>query len=514
MESPGGPGEPEAERSGRGVRATRRLVRRIFPGLLRRAEVARARSFYLREPARGPECVLLEATTACNHRCVMCPDHSPRLEGPLRGAHMPLDRVRSLLEELAGMGTQQVWLAGRGEPLLHPAAEEILRAIGSLGLRSSITTNASRLTEELAEELCDSGLEQLSISIDSGTPETYARVHGARPEERERLLGLVRRLSRRAERRPRLLVSMVLLKWNLGELLDFVRDGVEHGADAVVVSAMQPTPFDSFDLALKEADWRRVRADLAEAEQVTRAAGAALQTSGVPPPPGTAKGEWPYAEMACFIGHFFSAVHVDGSVHGCCACRNDLGSVEETSFAEVWRSPSYRTFRRACRELPVTGLVPPGCGCREGCGRAAYNASVQQRLRLRFRPQLGGGEFASRPDLAAAVWQAVRGMLPEGDGDAGEGGDAVGRVARLWRRGGKAADVPGWLAQPLRMVPRRLFSEVMAEALALAGIPQEQAEALVAAARVGSGRPLDPLTKRELTQWASRARGEVDRQRG
>jgi len=240
-------------------RAARGLVGAVSPALLRRVQVSRARAMHLAEPSQGPYRLLLEPTTGCNHRCLMCWDHSPRLAKQTPAWHMPFDRVAGLLREMAAMGTEEVWLAGRGEPLVHPKAKDILKLIGELGMRSIITTNAGVLTEELADQLCEWNLQQLSISIDSGTPATYAEVHGGPPEDRARILNLIKRISQRKEGKPRLLASMVLSQVNFREMLDLVRDAIDHGATGVVIGGMRPVPFDSTDLGLSEDDWSQVR---------------------------------------------------------------------------------------------------------------------------------------------------------------------------------------------------------------------------------------------------------------
>jgi len=123
----------------------RGLVGAVSPALLRKVQLSRARRIYLEEPTRGPRRLLLEPTTGCNHQCIMCWDHSPRLARPTGARHMPFERVSALLREMAELGAEEVWLAGRGEPLVHPRAPDILQLIGALGMRSIITTNAGRL---------------------------------------------------------------------------------------------------------------------------------------------------------------------------------------------------------------------------------------------------------------------------------------------------------------------------------------------------------------------------------
>ncbi len=485
----------------------RELVGAVSPTLLRRIQLARARRMYLQDPVRGPRRLLLEPTTGCNHKCVMCWDHSPRLAQPTGARHMPFERMSALLREMAEMGTEEVWLAGRGEPLVHPKAPELLQLIGSLGMRSIITTNAGRLTEELVDKLCEWGLQQLSISIDSGSPGTYEQVHGGPPGDRARMLALIKHLSGRTEK-PRLLVSMVLSQLNFRELLDLVRDAVEAGATGIVVGGMRPVPFDSTDLALSEEDWTRLRDDLAKAGDMARQAGVDLAFDNIRPVEKPRSEGWPYADMACFIGHLFTVIDVDGIVHGCCTCQNRLGSLDESSFREIWSSTQYKLYRRVLREMPSTGLTPPRCECRHGCGHVPENAQLQRELQFRFPASLPVGEFATRAQVADALCRHLAGLLPAKIKDFAFadliGADEI-ESASLLRQAGIMAGIGSMdgvsLFEPQRMVAREEFEEILLRALVTSEIEAERARLLAGAACSGAGHSAEPLRTSDLEAW-------------
>jgi len=103
-------------------------------------------------------------TTACNYRCLMCTDHGPLIPESTPAKVMPWDTVERLLRDAAAMGAEQAWFAGRGEPLLYPEAVAMVSLASSLGLQAAITTNGSKLTEALAQELCEAGLSLEAVS--------------------------------------------------------------------------------------------------------------------------------------------------------------------------------------------------------------------------------------------------------------------------------------------------------------------------------------------------------------
>ena len=520
-----------------GKQIARTVIGAVSPRLLRGMELARRRAYFLREPTRGPQRILLEPTTACNHRCLMCMEHSALSSSPTRAAHMPFEILERLLRDMAALGVDEVWLAGRGEPLVHPRAVEMFELIGSLGMSSQLTTNGQRLHPELAARLSNSGLRQLSVSIDSGNAETYARLHQARAEDRARILGVIKSLSQRKPR-PKLLASMVISKPNFPEILAFVRDAIGAGVDAVVIGGMRPVPFDTGELALADEDWARVRADLNTAGEMARLAGVELYPDAIRPaekPAGQAP--WPYQHMACFVGHTFAVIDVQGTVHGCCTCQNRLGSLSGASFPEIWRSRPYRLYRKTLREMPSTGLTPPMCDCRYGCGHIPENAAMQQELELKFGPKIGESEFATRLDLVRSLGTAFGEMLTPraptrspGQTNVGAHGGAptpaefidldradeqikrdAGRLRELGVVKGIGSLDGRPVFDPLRMVARTELEEVLARALAVDRIAADKARAIIAESRVGSAAESEPLTKRELGEWvdgaAERARG-------
>lgn len=492
--------------------AAKRLVRRALgaasPGLLQRIDLARAHARYRRDPRQGPKRLLLEPTTSCNYHCLMCTDHSPLLDSHVAAQVMPWEQIERLLRDAAAMGAEEIWLAGRGEPLLHPRITEIVALAASLGMHSMITTNGGRLSEGLADQLCDAGLSQLSVSINSGSPNTYARVHGVPSEERTRILSAMRRVSARP-RPPALFASMVILKPNLAELLDFVKDGISAGADALdLLGVRHPGAFPT--LALDEEDWDQVRRDLAPATAMAREAGVELRMSGIP-----AKGEGTHAgpshwTLGCFVGYLFLRIEANGNVHGCCSCENRLGSLAETSFAEVWGSRLYRRFRRECRAMPATGLMPASCAC-DYCGNAMDN--VVAHGELGFRPVRGGREdgVATRLDLARIVWRGLGALLPR-DGDAPgyadltreEAGRAWAGVVGLQSAGVMtgAPGAPGGLRQfwPCRPVAQAEAAEVLRRCLATLGVPPDRCDELISSGAPKT-RGLDALLKSELERW-------------
>jgi cyclic pyranopterin phosphate synthase len=120
-------------------------------------------------------------TDRCNFRCPYCMPDSPEfMERAERLSRRELLRLLRLF--VAELGITHLRLTG-GEPLLRRDLEAVIAECGelrSLGLeRISLTTNAALLARR-AEGLKAAGLDDLNISLDALSPDTFARLSGNR----------------------------------------------------------------------------------------------------------------------------------------------------------------------------------------------------------------------------------------------------------------------------------------------------------------------------------------------
>jgi len=114
----------------------------------------------------------VELTSACNYRCIMCPNKDLKKED--RG-FMGIRLYRKIIDEAARFAFD-VNLAHRGESLLHPRIIEAITYAKEKGLFTRLHTNGSLLDEDLSSRILRSGLDRLSFSFDGYDKETYERI--------------------------------------------------------------------------------------------------------------------------------------------------------------------------------------------------------------------------------------------------------------------------------------------------------------------------------------------------
>ncbi len=125
-----------------------------------------------------PPHLLIEPTSICNLRCVMCfqIDETFTRDKSQMGL-MPWKLFTSVVDQAADNGCQAITMASRGEPTLHKQFGEMLHYIHAKGfLDTKINTNATRLNEKLIHDILQSEVANVTFSVDASDAETYEKI--------------------------------------------------------------------------------------------------------------------------------------------------------------------------------------------------------------------------------------------------------------------------------------------------------------------------------------------------
>jgi radical SAM protein with 4Fe4S-binding SPASM domain len=91
---------------------------------------------------------------------------------------MDYDLFKRIVDECAELGVKVVRPQYMGEPLIDVRFPEMLRYINSKGLYSHISTTGFLLTEQLSEDIIESGVNVITFSFHGTDRETYQYIHG------------------------------------------------------------------------------------------------------------------------------------------------------------------------------------------------------------------------------------------------------------------------------------------------------------------------------------------------
>ncbi|MFQ5450102.1 MAG: radical SAM/SPASM domain-containing protein [Nitrospinaceae bacterium] len=126
------------------------------------------------KPTDFPERVTVELTPICNLSCVMCPRHELG-----DGGYMDAGLFKKIIDEMAGHPGVALVPFFRGESLMHPRFFELMRYAKEKNISPiQLTSNATILTEKIALQILDLGIDFLSFSLDSNDSEAYRAVRG------------------------------------------------------------------------------------------------------------------------------------------------------------------------------------------------------------------------------------------------------------------------------------------------------------------------------------------------
>jgi hypothetical protein len=125
----------------------------------------------------------------CNSRCKKCPvglyergeigqDNSGEFD-PKKRTFFPMNIFTKIADEIGNYPWSILRFHGRGEPLLHPNYIEMIEYAKKAGVGTVTSfTNAILLDEKKTEQILNSGLDLLELSIDAYTEDLYRTFRG------------------------------------------------------------------------------------------------------------------------------------------------------------------------------------------------------------------------------------------------------------------------------------------------------------------------------------------------
>ena len=121
--------------------------------------------------------VVWTTTRRCNLACLHC--YAAAADRPFKG-ELSTDEARAFIADLGAFGVPVLLLSG-GEPLLRPDLFELAAFAHEHGIRTTLSTNGTRITRDVAQRIKDVGFGYVGISLDGiGASHDYFRgQHGA-----------------------------------------------------------------------------------------------------------------------------------------------------------------------------------------------------------------------------------------------------------------------------------------------------------------------------------------------
>lgn len=326
----------------------------------------------VRQPLPSPAEAYFEVANRCNSLCATC----PLTFGPQESAHnLGLAEFEALVAQLPDL--RRAVMHGIGEPLLNRDLPKMIRHLKQRGVYVLFNTNAAMLTRRRQLELIESGLDELRISIDGSTPETYLKVRGIPIFERviENAAEMVRTKREVGSEAPRISFWVTGLRENLPELPGVIELAARIGVDEVYLQRMV---FSAIGLAVEDQSiFRGYREEaeriIDEAERLAERLGVRFRGAGAVSPREAIveRAEASFPWQGCTRPLRLAYITANGNALPCCIAPFTgvpyediiLGNYIQDGVESVWNSDRYRQFReRLYSEQPEQACANCGIG--------------------------------------------------------------------------------------------------------------------------------------------------------
>jgi MoaA/NifB/PqqE/SkfB family radical SAM enzyme len=300
-------------------------------------------------------CLYLEVTNRCNLLCETCPRTFEALEPP---QDMSWELFTRIVDQLPNVA--RVVLHGVGEPMLVKDLPRMIRYLKDRGTYVLFNTNGTLLAPRKRQELIDTGLDELRVSLDAAEAESFLKVRGKDMFDR-----IVRNITEFTALQhsigataPRVSLWLTGLKETVEQLPAFVQLAARIGVTEV---HLQRLVFDDLGRGLARAESSLFEKTRAEEEAAIEAArvvaatlGVKLDASGATEPGLSlkkAEGDTPWATCRRPWSLMYFTAH--GRALPCCIApfsargyeTYTLGDATQQTLREIWNGAAYQDFR-------------------------------------------------------------------------------------------------------------------------------------------------------------------------
>ncbi len=280
-----------------------------------------------------PLYVEISPCSACNHRCIFCAfdylGHKPKFFDPAV--------LRKFLKDIAAQGVKSILFSGEGETLLYKELPDMAAYAKERGLDVAVTTNGVLLSPDIARRMIPS-LTWLRISLNAGSPKTYALVHGTKKEDFNKVIGNIKeavKLKHRLKSSCTIGVQFLLLNENYKEVHRLAGILQDAGVDYLAVKPYSQHPR-SINRLKNGLDYRTLLFIEQKLKSYARPGFRIIFRKNTMAKIAAERGY-----RKCCGLPFAAHLTTDGDLYGCSAFLGDerfaYGNVNKQSFEQIWK---------------------------------------------------------------------------------------------------------------------------------------------------------------------------------
>ncbi|MFM2226919.1 MAG: hypothetical protein RL664_262 [Bacteroidota bacterium] len=285
-----------------------------------------SRFFKSVKPWGMPISLSIEPTTACNLGCPECPSglkQFSRDTGNLKAENFNrwLDQLSPTLSYLN--------FYFQGEPFIHNDILQFISKASQAGIYTSTSTNAHFITEKRAQEIVQSGLDRILISIDGTTQEVYEqyRVHGTLQKVLDGAKHLVEARKNLNSRTPHIIFQFLVVRPNEHQIEDAKRLANEYKVDEIRFKTAQVYDYENGNPLIPTIEKYSRYKRLSNGKFIVKSS----------------------LDNHCWRMWSGAVVTWDGKVVPCCFDKDathEMGNLSKEDFKSIWKGKAYTKFRK------------------------------------------------------------------------------------------------------------------------------------------------------------------------
>jgi MoaA/NifB/PqqE/SkfB family radical SAM enzyme len=317
----------------------------------------------------APIYVEVGPTNRCNHKCMFCAldwlEHG--------GADINSEILIKNLEDMAKFGVKSIMFAGEGEPFLHKDIVSFVQTAKKNGIDVAITSNGIPFTKEKADKTLPY-LSWIRFSVDAGTPETYAEIHGTKKEDFSRLVNNLKyavEIKRKNNLSAVIGVQALLTNKSINEIKSLAELVKEIGVDNIQIKPYSHHPASKNDLRFDFAQAERIREEIESLNDENFQVAYRTQTIK------RLQNNRCYEQ--CHGLPFFSLLDAHGNVIPCNLFYNNpefyYGNINNQLFSEIWTGERRKEIIQKIKNKGIDE-------CRAGCRLDAINRYLEELKNL------------------------------------------------------------------------------------------------------------------------------------
>jgi radical SAM protein with 4Fe4S-binding SPASM domain len=302
----------------------------------------------------------IHLTDKCNLKCIFCDNPNPNAKD------LPDEKWYEIVKDICDLHPFRLTISGGGEPLLRPnLLIKILSMAKSAEVKTSVITNGTLVTKELAKKIVETKCDEWRESIHATTPKLDRFLRG-----KNLLLQSFRGISYIVEWKkklksnfPELAIWMTLTKFGIHQIEDMIKKAASLKIDSVFLRMVNPPSRKEIYPTLFQR--KKLVKKMKEYEELANKVGIKLRYGFLPEdilPLETGK-IYNGSDFTCLVPFHEIVVFADGRVSPCCNfIKSDENSiavenVNKKRLKEIWFGEKFENFRK----LMLKGIFPEKC---------------------------------------------------------------------------------------------------------------------------------------------------------